>query len=451
MKKTSIILLLLVLVASACTSQKQEKEEGIFPYPIVSDSLDNGLKLVTVPYDSPGLVSFYIIVRVGSRNEVEPGKTGFAHFFEHMMFRGTDQYPPEKYSLELKKIGASANANTWLDRTVYHMTGNSKMMDKMFEIEADRFQHLNYSEADFKVEAGAVKGEYTKNFANQFRQINELMSDSAFNVHTYEHTTMGFYEDIVDMPNQYDYSKLFYDRFYRPEYTTILVVGDADPEKVKELTAKYFGQWPRGHYKSDIKAEPEQKGPRYAHIQNPNFTPTLSLNYKTPAFDPESKDVASLDLISTMSFSERSDLYKKLVIEEQKAYNLMGFMYYTVDPYLFQIMALVINEDDLQYVKDAITAELDKLKEEPVDAELLEQTKSRTKYQLLMELDDPANIAEVLSYFIWVSNDPQSINKYYHTIMSITPEDIMNAARKYFVPEGLTVVTVSSKEEGGVK
>ncbi len=452
MKKASVLLFFSILFLASCKeSEPKERNEGIFPYAIITDSLDNGLKLVTVPYDSPGLVSFYIIVRVGSRNEVEPGKTGFAHFFEHMMFRGTDKYPPEKYGKVLKQIGASANANTWLDRTVYHMTGNAAMLDKMFEIEADRFQRLNYSESDFKVEAGAVKGEYTKNFANQFRQINELLSDSAFNEHTYEHTTMGFYKDIVDMPNQYDYSKLFYDRFYRPEYTTILVVGDAKPEEVKALAEQYFGDWERGHYKPEIKAEPKQKKPRYAHIQNPNFTPVLSLNYKSPAFDPESKEVASLDLISTIAFSERSELYKRLVIEEQKAYNLMGYYYYTVDPYLFQIMAMVIDENDLQYVKDVITAKLEELKKKPVNEELLEQTKSRNKYQLLMELDDPSNIAEVLSYFIWVSNDPGALNKYYQTLMSVTPEDIMNTAQKYFTPEGLTVVTVSSKEEGGVK
>ena len=98
MKKASVLLFFSILFLASCKESKpKEGNEGIFPYALITDSLDNGLKLVTVPYDSPGLVSFYLIVRVGSRNEVEPGKTGFAHFFEHMMFRGTDKYPPEKY------------------------------------------------------------------------------------------------------------------------------------------------------------------------------------------------------------------------------------------------------------------------------------------------------------------------------------------------------------------
>jgi len=130
--------------------------------------MDNGLNVVTVPYPSPGLAAFYIVVRAGSRDEIEAGHTGFAHFFEHMMFRGTDKYPNEKYSEVLKSTGASANANTSLDRTLYHMTGSADKLELMFELEADRFQNLNYSVDGFKTEAGAVKGEYTKNSANPY-------------------------------------------------------------------------------------------------------------------------------------------------------------------------------------------------------------------------------------------------------------------------------------------
>ena len=110
-------------------------DQKILPYPIYQYKLANGLNVVTVPFDSPGLASFYIVVRVGSRNEVEPGVTGFAHFFEHMMFRGTDKYPREKYNEVLKMTGAGANANTSLDRTIYHMTGNVDYLEKMFELE----------------------------------------------------------------------------------------------------------------------------------------------------------------------------------------------------------------------------------------------------------------------------------------------------------------------------
>lgn len=429
----------------------QVETAKVFPYKIHQTELDNGLNVVTVPYNSPGLVSFYIVVRVGSREEVEAGKTGFAHFFEHMMFRGTDKYPKSLYGDVLKETGAGANANTWLDRTVYHMTGNADKLDKMFELEADRFQNLKYSEADFKVEAGAVKGEYTKNFANQFRQLNEAIVKTAFKEHTYSHTTMGFFEDIVDMPNQFDYSLEFYDRFYRPEYSTIIVIGDVEPETVVDLSKKYFGEWERGSYSANIPVEPSQTETRFTHIQNPGFIPTLALAYKGPAFEDNSKDVAALDIISSMFFSERSDLYKRLVEQEQKLLNLRGYMYYTRDPFLFEIDALAKDEAELQYIKNAITEELNKIKQGQIDKKLLEDTKSNQKYSLMMSVDNPESIAETLSYFTWLTGDPESINRYYNTLESVTVADIQRVAQKYFDDSKLTIATISSKEQGGVK
>ena len=157
------IVCFLALAGMVLGVSRAEGAERILPYPIHTHTLANGLQVVTVPFDSPGLASLYIVVRVGSRNEIEKGVTGFAHFFEHMMFRGTDAYPTEKYMEVLKSTGASANAVTSNDRTMYHMTGNADKLDVMFALESDRFINLNYSEHDFKTEAGAVKGEYTKN------------------------------------------------------------------------------------------------------------------------------------------------------------------------------------------------------------------------------------------------------------------------------------------------
>src|SRR6185295_4597746 len=199
MKKAIMIITVAALSTLISCTEKKAEMKKILPYAIHQKEMPNGLKVVTVEYDSPGIAAFYAVVRVGSRDEVEPGKSGFAHFFEHMMFRGTDKYSKDKYDEVLKSIGASANANTWLDRTVYHMTGNATMLEKMFELESDRFMNLKYPEGDFKAEAGAVKGEYTKNSSNPMEQLDEAMNDSAFTAHTYKHTTMGFFKDVVDM------------------------------------------------------------------------------------------------------------------------------------------------------------------------------------------------------------------------------------------------------------
>ena len=299
-------------------------DDKILPYPIHQHKLENGLNVVTVKFDSPGLASFHIVVRVGARNEVENGVTGFAHFFEHMMFRGTDKYSKEEYSAVLKSTGASANANTTQDRTQYHMTGNAEKLDVMFELEADRFRNLNYSEHGFKTEAGAVKGEYTKNYASPYARINERMKNVAFDDHTYKHTTMGFFDDIVDMPNQYKYSLEFFQRYYKPEYCTIVVVGDVTPEKVNKLAEKYFGDWQSGNYVSEVPVEPPQTGTRYVHLREGGIPPYFGLSYKGPAFSDNEIDMPALDVLSSIVFSNTSKLYKKLVLEERKVRFLGG-------------------------------------------------------------------------------------------------------------------------------
>jgi zinc protease len=426
-------------------------DNKILPYPIYQHKLSNGLNVVTVPFDSPGLAAFYIVVRVGSRNEVEQGVTGFAHFFEHMMFRGTEKYPREKYNEVLKVTGAGANANTSLDRTIYHMTGNADYLEKMFELEADRFMNLNYPEHDFKVEAGAVKGEYTKNFANPYQRLYESLVNTAFDVHTYKHTTMGFFDDIVDMPNQYEYSLKFFDRYYRPEYSTIVVVGDIDPENVNKLAEKYFSEWKTGDYTIAIPPEPMQTEKRSVHLQDGSIPPFMSLNYKGPAFSDSKIDMAALDVLTTILFSQNSELYKKLVVEEQKLRFLGGGAMNTRDPYLINIQASFISKDDFQYVKDEIIKAVNNIRDNGVSEELLEKTRSNLKYSFAMSIDSPDVIANSICQFIYLTGDPESLNRFYSLYDNVTESDVKMVAEKYFKDSGLTIATISPDEKGGVE
>lgn len=451
MDKTKVFILLTLCVSLVNFAPPGNKSKNILPYPIHQHMMSNGLNVVTVPFESPGIAAFYIVVRAGSRDEIEKGKSGFAHFFEHMMFRGTEKYPKEKYQETLKEIGASANANTSLDRTVYHMTGNALMLDKMFELESDRFMNLKYSLQDFKTEAGAVKGEYTKNFASPYMQIYEKLNATAFTSHTYSHTTMGYFEDIVDMPNQYDYSLQFFDRFYRPEYSTILVVGDVKPEQVNALAEKYFGQWKRGNYVSNIPGEPEQKETRYAHVPVPSFPPYLQLAFKSPPFSDKEIDMPALDILSSIHFSEKSDLYKKLVIDEQKARSLGGGASDTKDSYLFSVRSSLVKAEDMQYVKDEIMKAIEKAKKEPVDQKVLAETLSHVKYTFATSIDSPDDIARSLANYIWITGDPESLNRTYVNYEKVTPADLMMVANKYLNSNQLTIATISPNQEGGIK
>jgi len=226
----------LMMQALAASSQGRE----VFPYPIDVRDFGSGLKLVGVRFDSPGLAAYYSVVRVGSRHEVEKGRTGFAHFFEHMMFRGTESYPEDEYSEVLRAMGADSNAYTSVDRTVYHILASSRSLPKIVEIESDRFQSLKYSREQFQKEAGAVLGEYNKSAANPFMGLYEKLQETAYDVHPYKHMTIGFLEDIQAMPTMYDYSLEFFRRFYRPEYVTLLVVGDYDWEELSALVERHY-------------------------------------------------------------------------------------------------------------------------------------------------------------------------------------------------------------------
>ncbi len=446
--KIVIFLAMLGLISTTAFSQGSKK---ILPFPILQKKLANGLNVVTVPFNSPGLASFYVVVRAGSRDEVEAGKTGFAHFFEHMMFRGTDKYSPDAYNEVLKSMGASANANTTADRTMFYITGNANMLEKMFEVEGDRFQHLKYSEHDFKTEAGAVKGEYTKNSANPFQQLNEKTVSTAFDKHTYKHTTMGFFKDVVDMPNQYDYSITFFNRFYRPEYSTIIVVGDVKQAEVNRLAEKYFGNWKPGNYKPSIETEPTQTATRFAHIKMPGYPPYVSLNYKGPGFSDRSMDLPALNVLLRYLFSSTSDLYEKLVVKEQRARSIGGGAQLSRDPNLISIGASVVKAADMQYVKDEIQKALEDAKTKPIDPKKLADIKSFLKYSFAMRFDSPDQIASGLAQFIWLSGNPESLNNYYALFDKVTAQDIMNAAKKYFIPETLTISTIGPGETGGVK
>jgi zinc protease len=331
------------------------------------------------------------------------------------------------------------------------MTGNANMLEKMFEVESDRFQGLKYSVHDFKTEAGAVKGEYTKNSASPYQQLYEKTLNTAFDKHTYKHTTMGFFKDVVDMPNQYEYSLTFFDRFYRPEYTTLIVVGDVKADNVNSLASKYFGSWKRGSYKPVIETEPAQQGTRFTHVKNPSFPPYLSLNYKGPAFSDKATDLPALDILTTLLFAESSDLYEKLVVKERKARSISGGPELSRDPQLVSLDASLVDAKDMQYVKDEILKAVNEMKTKPIDAKKLADTKSAIKYGFAMRLDSPDQIANNLALFTWLTGNPEALNNYYSLYDRINAQDIMRVANKYFTPQTLTIATIGPGEEGGVK
>jgi zinc protease len=417
---------------------------ALLPFPITETTLGNGLRVIVVPTGAPGVVSLQIPVQTGSRNEVEPGKTGFAHFFEHMMFRGTEKYSPEHYQSILTHAGARQNAYTTDDYTNYHITFSKHDLETILEIEADRFQRLSYPVDDFRTEASAVLGEYNKNSADPMEKLFEVMRDSAYTTHTYKHTTMGFLRDIEDMPNQFEYSRIFFDRWYRPEYTTIILVGDVSPDDALPLVERYWGEWQPGTYTVEIPREPEPSGPVYAHV--PWETPTLpwvTVSFHGPAFSTSGRTFAATDLLVDLWFGRTSALYRRLVEEEQLVDQLFAWNPGNVDPALITIGARVKRLGDVLIVRDAILGTAAASHRKVVSARRLRDAKANLRYGFLRELDDTESIAATLARYVHYERTTATLEELFRSYATVTPRDLRAAARHFFTDQRLVVTTLS--------
>ncbi len=417
----------------------------VLPFTATERTLPNGLKVIIVPTGFPNLVSVQIPVRTGSRNEVEPGKSGFAHFFEHLMFRGTPKTPPAEFRAIMGRAGARDNAGTGDDYTHYYATFAKEHTEQILALYADTFQHLAYSEADFKTEARAILGEYNKNSASPVEKLIEVQRDHYYQAHTYKHTTMGFIADIENMPNEYQYSKVFFERWYRPEYTTIIVAGDVTPEQVLPMVEKYWGGWkPAAVAATTIPREPAPKGPLYSHVPWPGETlPYVTVAFPYPAFVATSKDSASMDILAALFFGPTSELYKKLVVAEQKVDSLDVDVPASVDPSLFTILARVKDPADAVYVRDQILATAAAARQAAVPAPRLADAKSHSRYAFARTLDSTERIGAVVAGFAASTRSYDTVNTYYRTLDSLTPADVQSAARTYFTDAGLIVTTLS--------
>ncbi len=415
--------------------------EPIFPYRYAKDVLPNGLTVIMIPMASPGLVEYYSIVRTGSRDEVEKGKSGFAHFFEHMMFRGTKKYPGPVYDSIMTSIGADANAYTTDDYTAYHLNFAKEDLRTVIELESDRFQNLSYAKAAFQTEAGAVYGEYRKSITSPYSVLNEKMQDLAYDVHTYKHTTIGFERDIKAMPEAFDYSKTFFHRFYRPDNVALLVVGDIDTMQTMDLVRSYYGEWKSGYVAPKVVPEPPQKGERSEQITYSGKTlPIIDIAYKGDAFDPSNRDYVAALLLDDLAFGRTSDLYKKLVLKEQKVEFIRSSFPMNRDKPLFEIYSMVRKEEDLDVVRDDVYRTIERFQTAPVDEQRLADLKRRNKYSFLMHLDTPDNVAGNLARVVAITGGIEAIDALYTHFQTITVQDIMEAAQKYLIPERRSVV-----------
>ncbi len=418
----------------------------IFPFPVERHALDNGLSILFVPMASDGLVSYWTLVRTGSRDEVEPGVTGFAHFFEHMMFRGSERTPAEVYDATVKRIGADANAYTTDDYTAFHLALAAEDLPTVIAIEADRFQHLAYDEVAFKTEAGAVYGEYRKGRTDPWEVLIEHLQDTAFSAHTYKHTTMGFEADIARMPELYAYSRSFFARFYRPDNCVIVVVGDFDHAATRAAIASHYGSWRPGYQPPAVPIEPPQTATRRVDVAFSGQTlPILAIMWKGERFLPDDPSAVAAKLIGELAFGETSPLHRKLVLEEQRLELLSASFDSQRDPGLWGAFAMVRDPDDAARVEAEIVAAVESLGQDGVSPERLAEVRSRLKYGFLSSLQSPNDVASAASRVVALTGGLDAIDRFYDTLDAVTVADLRRAISTWFRRETMTVARLHTR------
>jgi zinc protease len=442
-----IFLILVLIIGMAAFSVAMPQKGKIFPFDYKLVTLPNGFKAYLIKAGSTGQIAYVTVVRAGAREEWEPGKTGFAHFFEHIMFKGTDKYPD--YDAITTRIGAARNASTGSDVTQYYLVAANSSLEQIIDIESDRFMNLRYTEPVFRTEAGAILGEFSQGRANPRLYLNEKLMDTAFDVHTYKHLTIGFEKDVRAMPEGYQYSISFHNRYYRPENCVLLLAGDFDVSRAEQLIRKYYSAWKPGYVKPQIKPEPAQTAPREATVEFPGRTlPTLAVAYKGPAWSATDKLSVASEVLGSVAFGPNSDIYRKLVIQDQKVQSLSGDFGLNRDPNLLTIMTMVNNAGDVQAIKDAIRKTVDRFRTESCDPKLLADTKSAMKYGFLMQLETPQGINFALRDIAVYTGGIEAVEDYYRTLESISAEDLKAAANKFLVETGRTTVTLLPAKGG---
>jgi len=446
MRRPGLTLATTLSLALAAPAPAAEKPRPFFPYPMRTDRLPNGLTVVRVPFASNGMVAYYSAVRTGSRNEVEQGHTGFAHFFEHMMFKGTPEHPTGEREKLLGSLGFDDNAYTSDDCTVYHSFGPSSGLRQLIEVEADRFMNLDYSEPSFQTEAKAILGEYHKNAARPELRMEEALNATAFKRHTYGHTTLGYYEDIKAMPGKYEYSKRFFQRWYRPDNVILYIVGDMDGAQVMEWVKAAYGPWKGKAARVRIPEEPPQSGPLQVGVEWE--TPTLSRHlhaWRTPAASLTTLDGQVQAVLASYLTGPTSPLYRELVLEKQLAEQIYAPFSEHRDPYLFAIGATLKEESHRAEVAAAFDREVKALAEGKVDRQRVADIRANVRYSFLMNLETADEIGNALAFTGAVLGAPDALDRYYRRFEEVQPAHLVALAKRYLTEKNRTVLTLRSK------
>jgi zinc protease len=407
-------------------------------------TLANGMKVVFLEDHSTPIVHTEVWYHVGSKNE-KPGRTGFAHLFEHMMFKGSKNVEPEGHPSWISSIGGQSNAYTTEDATVFWQTTPAQYLPLVLWLEADRLASLRINDDVFTREREVVKEERRMRIDNQpYGRLNELIYDQAFTVHPYKHPTIGSMKDLEAA--SVDDVRDFFHTYYVPSNATVVIVGDFETKEAQELVTRYLGRVPKSDrpVPRDIPREPPQTKERRVTLEENWPLPAVVVaHHITFDGDPDSYPLHIASKV--LSDGQSSRIYRKLVYEKQLALAAFGGGNIIEDPNLFYAVAIVQPGHTTEETIEALIAELDRLRNEPITPAELQQAKNQFARDYMFGRESNKDKASQLGHAVVIHNDIKTADGEFDIFMNITQADVQRVARKYFTPENRLVMTVMPK------
>jgi zinc protease len=410
-------------------------------------TLPNGLRVILSEDHSTPIVHVSVWYHVGSKNE-RPGRTGFAHFFEHMMFKGSKNVDPEAHTSIVSSIGGRSNAYTTDDVTVFWETLPAHYLPLALWLEADRMATLRIDEAAFRREREVVKEERRMRIENQpYGRLQEIIYDNAFVAHPYKHPTIGSMADL-EAASVEDVRE-FHSTYYVPENATVTVVGDFDSAQALQMVTQYFGRVPKAArpVPRDIPKEPPMTKASRVSVEEAWPLPAVVIAYHI-VYDghPDSYPLHITSKI--LSDGQSARVPKELVYNKRIALSAFASGNITEDPNLFYAVAIVQPGRTLEEAEKALIAEFDKLKTEGVTSHEVQRAQNQFARDYIVGRESNEDKALHLAHAAVIHNDIATADGEFDIFMKITPADIQRVARTYFNENNRMVLYIQPKGAG---
>lgn len=408
--------------------------------------LDNGLHVILHKDNSTPIVAVNITYHVGSKNE-QPNRTGFAHFFEHLMFEGSENIKRGEFDNYVQNAGGVNNAGTSFDQTMYYEILPSNQLEMGLWLESERLLHLRIDSIGVETQRSVIKEERREIFDNQpYGSIVEEAFSNSFREHPYRWVPIGDIQYIDEA--KLDEFMEFHDHFYIPENAVLVIAGDIEYEQTRKLVEDYFGEIPRGGhkiYRPDIKEPPSTEEVRKTIYDNIQL-PAIFTIYRMPGMgDPDTYALGMLQ--SLLAGGKSSRLYKSLVDKQQLAVESGVIPLSLEDAGLFLIYGVANVGVTLEEIEAAMNEEIRKVVEKGLSEKEFQKLVNQTENDFISRNTTMAGISESLAEFYTFYGDPGLINTEIERYLAVTPEDIVGAARKYLVPENRVVLNYLPKEQ----